>query len=203
MRRGPGEPLWNGSPGASLPSFAALRKKVAPAGAKHPPSKLPSRRSAQSSGLLRIRLLPLLFVLSPRRLRRASSERTSLAPFPQNRDTAKTPYRSVAPPLQIETYRFDLRRTFRRNLPAATKRSCAVFRRIRTRNPSPSARGLWPPLDSLGFTRDERRGTKDERRELGRELRIASPVCPLDQNDGQRLHFAAHSCEYTKTPLTG
>ena len=36
MRRGPGEPLWNGSPGASLPSFAALRKKVAPAGAKSP-----------------------------------------------------------------------------------------------------------------------------------------------------------------------
>ena len=42
VRRGPGEPLWNGSPGASLPSFAALRKKVAPAGAKHPSSKLPS-----------------------------------------------------------------------------------------------------------------------------------------------------------------
>ena len=34
--------LRRGSPGASLPSFAALRKKVAPAGAKHPPSKLPS-----------------------------------------------------------------------------------------------------------------------------------------------------------------
>ena len=38
VRRGPGEPLWNGSPGASLPSFAALRKKVAPAGAKYPSS---------------------------------------------------------------------------------------------------------------------------------------------------------------------
>ena len=135
-----------------------------------------------------------------RRARGTSSEHTSLAPFPQNRNTAKTPYRSVAPPLQIETYRFDLRRTFRRNLQAATKGSCAVFRRIRTRNPSPSARGLRPPLDSLGFTRDERRGTKDERRGtkderrgFGRELRIASPVCPLDQNDGQRLHFAAGS----------
>ena len=38
VRRDPGEPLWNGSPGASLPSFAALRKKVAPAGAKYPSS---------------------------------------------------------------------------------------------------------------------------------------------------------------------
>ncbi len=36
-----------GSPGASLPSFAALRKKVAPAGAKQPSSKPPSRRSGQ------------------------------------------------------------------------------------------------------------------------------------------------------------
>ena len=83
--------------------------------------------------------------MGERRARGISSERTSLTPFPQNRDTAKTPYRSVAPPLQIETYRFDLRRTFRRNLQAATKGSCAVFRRIRTRNPSPSARGLRPP----------------------------------------------------------
>ena len=63
-------------------------------------------------------------------------------------------------------------------------------------------RGLRPPLDSLGFTRDERRGTKDERRGFGRELRIAAPVCPLARNDGRRLHFAARSCEYTKTPLT-
>ena len=68
-----------------------------------------------------------------RRARGTSSEHTSLSPFPQNRNTAKTPYRSVVPPLQIETVRFDLRRTFRRNLPAATKGSCAVFRRMRTR----------------------------------------------------------------------
>ena len=91
---------------------------------------------------------------SPRRnggktRRGTSSERTSLAPFPQNRNTAKTPYRSVAPPLQIETQGFDLRRTFRRNLQAATKGSCAVFRRIRTRNPSPTTKGAPPPLDSL------------------------------------------------------
>ena len=104
------------------------------------------------------------FVPLFRRLRRASSERTSLAPFPQNRDTAKTPYRSVAPPLQIETYRFDLRRTFRRNLPAATNRSCAVFRRIRTRNPSPTTKGAAAPI---GFPRGLRR-TRDEGRELGR-----------------------------------
>ncbi len=90
-----------------------------------------------------------------------SSEHTSLTPFPQNRDTAKTPYRSVAPPLQIETHRFDLRRTFRRNLQAATKGSCAVFRRIRTRNPSPTTKGAPPPLDSRrGFYGG--RGTKDE-----------------------------------------
>ena len=57
-------------------------------------------------------------------------------------NTGKIP---PAPPLQIETQGFDLRRTFRRNLQAATKGSCAVFRRIRTRNPSPSARGLRPP----------------------------------------------------------
>ena len=97
-----------------------------------------------------------------RRARGTSSERTSLAPFPQNRDTAKTPYRSVAPPLQIETYRFDLRRTFRRNLPAATNRSCAVFRRIRTRNPSPSAREPQPPCDPTEFTG----GTGDEGRRV-------------------------------------
>ena len=45
-------------------------------------------------------------------------------------NTGKIP---PAPPLQIETVRFDLRRTFRRNLQAATNGSCAVFRRIRTR----------------------------------------------------------------------
>ena len=80
-----------------------------------------------------------------------SSEHTSLTPFPQNRNTAKTPYRSVVPPLQIETVRFDLRRTFRRNLPAATNGSCAVFRRIRTR--------LRPIGSPAGFYGG--RGTKD------------------------------------------
>ena len=95
-----------------------------------------------------------------RRARGTSSERTSLAPFPQNRNTAKTPYRSVAPPLQIETLRFDLRRTFRRNLPAATKGSCAVFRRIRTR-----LRPIGSPAGVYGGTMDERRGTRDEGRE--------------------------------------
>ena len=159
VRRGSGDPLWNGSPGAPLPSFAALRKKVAPAGAKHPPSKLPSRRSAQSSEPLRIRRLSLLLFSLSRRLRRASSEHTSLAPFPQNRNTAKTPYRSVVPPLQIETVRFDLRRTFRRNLPAATNGSCAVFRRIRTR--------LRPPLDSPLL---------DEGRGFGRRYGLPHPL---------------------------
>ena len=38
-----------GSPGAPLPSFAALRKKVAPAGAKCPSSYPRPRRSGQSS----------------------------------------------------------------------------------------------------------------------------------------------------------
>ena len=71
VRRGPGEPLWNGSPGASLPSFAALRKKVAPAGAKYPSSCSRSRRSGLTSSLLRIRRLRLLFAPSSRRLRRA------------------------------------------------------------------------------------------------------------------------------------
>ncbi len=84
-----------------------------------------------------------------------SSERTSLAPFLQNRDTAKTTYRSVAPPHQIETVRFDLRRTFRRNLQAATKKSCAIFRRIRTR-----LRPHWIPHF---WTRDGGlRGTMDD-----------------------------------------
>ena len=60
-----------GSPGASLPSFAALRKKVAPAGAKEPSSCPRPRHSGQSSGLLRIRRLSLRFVSLSRRLRRA------------------------------------------------------------------------------------------------------------------------------------
>ena len=51
VRRGPGEPLWNGSPGAPLPSFAAQRKKVAPAGAKQPSSCLRPRRSGQNPRL--------------------------------------------------------------------------------------------------------------------------------------------------------
>ena len=89
------------------------------------------------------------------------SKHTSLAPFPQNRNTAKTPYRSVAPPLQIETVRFDLRRTFRRNLPAATKGSCAVFRRIRTRTP-PHGQGAPPRWIPGGVY--EGRGTGDEKR---------------------------------------
>ena len=71
VRRGPGEPLWNGSPGASLPSFAALRKKVAPAGAKYPSSCSRPRHSGLTSSLLRIRRLRLLFAPSSRRLRRA------------------------------------------------------------------------------------------------------------------------------------
>ena len=82
--------------------------------------------------------------MGERRARGTSSEHTSLSPFPQNRNTAKTPYRSVVPPLQIETVRFDLRRTFRRNLPAATKGSCAVFRRMRTRlRPIGSPAGVY------------------------------------------------------------
>ena len=126
------------------------------------------RRSGQSSTSLRIRRSPLRLAILSRRLRRASffvphkergernapkgtsSERTSLAPFPQNRNTAKTPYRSVAPPLQIETQGFDLRRTFRRNLQAATKGSCAVFRRIRTRTPSPTTKGAAAPIGFPG-----------------------------------------------------
>ncbi len=87
-----------------------------------------------------------------------SSEHTSLTPFPQNRDTAKTPYRSVAPPLQIETHRFDLRRTFRRNLQAATKGSCAVFRRIRTRTPSPTTKGAAAPIGFPGVYGGRRTG---------------------------------------------
>ena len=165
VRRGPGEPLWTGSPGAPLPSFAALRKKVAPAGAKHPPSKLPSRRSAQSSGPLRIRRLPLRFA------------------------TLVT-----SPPAGL----FLCRQRKRRKKPPKGTYFEAVPSGLLPRRP----RGLRPPLDSLGFTRDERRGTKDERRGFGRELRIAAPVCPLARNDGRRLHFAARSCEYTKTPLT-
>ena len=87
--------------------------------------------------------------------RGTSSKHTSLTPFPQNCSTAKTPYRSVASPLQIETVRFDLRRTFRRNLPAATKGSCAIFRRIRTR-----LRPHWIPHF---WTRDGGlRGTMDD-----------------------------------------
>ena len=150
MRRGPGEPLWNGSPGASLPSFAALRKKVAPAGAKPPPSTPRPRRSGQFSGPLRIRRLRLLFVPLSCRLRRPSSEHTSLAPFPQNRNTAKTTYRSVAPPHsaregsplgtcalphQIETVHFDLRRTFRRSLQASSREG--------TRRAAVDARSIW------------------------------------------------------------
>ena len=53
VRRGPGETLWNGSPGASLPSFAALRKKVAPAGAKYPSSYPRPRRCGLTSPPLR------------------------------------------------------------------------------------------------------------------------------------------------------
>ena len=87
------------------------------------------RRSGQSSVSLRIRRLPLRFVLPSRRLRRPSSEHTSLAPFPQNRNTAKTTYRSVAPP-------HSAREGTRRKAVGVRsfwKRSCAVFRRIRTR----------------------------------------------------------------------
>ena len=162
VRRGPGEPLWNGSPGAPLPSFAALRKKVAPAGAKEPSSCSRPRRSGQSSGLLRIRRLRLRFVPLSHRLRRASSEHTSLAPFPQNRDTAKTPYRSVAPPLQIETQGFDLRRTFRRNHSGVgLSGRHLIFRRIRTRNSSPSCQGgRGPHWIPRGFTGDGGRETK-------------------------------------------
>ena len=147
------------SPGASFPHFSALRNGVArrrnalvlfPS----PPQRAVLRASADSPFASSIRSLapspPAAYFLAVEKVGKdtpkgTSSERTSLAPFPQNRNTAKTPYRSVAPPLQIETVRFDLRRTFRRNLQAATKGSCAVFRRIRTRNPSPSARGLRPP----------------------------------------------------------
>ena len=133
----------------------------------HPRPNLRPRRSGQFTGSLRIRRSPVRFVPLSRRLRRASSERTSLAPFPQNRNTAKTPYRSVAPPLQIETVRFDLRRTFRRNLQAATKRSCAVFRRIRTRTPSPTTKGAPPPLDSPLL---------DEGRGFGRRYGLPHPL---------------------------
>ena len=85
-----------------------------------------------------------------RRARGTSSEHTSLAPFPQNRNTAKTTYRSVAPPhsaregsplgtcalpLQIETYHFDLRRTFRRNLQASSLEG--------TRRAAVGARSIW------------------------------------------------------------
>ena len=180
VKRGPGGPLWNGPPGASLPSFAALRKKVAPAGAKPPPStprprrsgqihvpviaklvripavaiRIPiqilSRRNGQSYKSLRIRRSPLRFLTPSRRLRRPLSERTSLTPFPQNRNTAKTPYRSVAPPHsaregsplgtcalphQIETVHFDLRRTFRRNLQASSREG--------TRRAAVGARSIW------------------------------------------------------------
>ena len=150
------------SPGASFPHFSALRNGVARRRnafvlSPSPPQRAILRASADS---------PLAFSIRypSRRLRRASSERTSLAPFPQNRDTAKTPYRSVAPPLQIETYRFDLRRTFRRNLPAATNRSCAVFRRIRTRTP-PHGQGAPPHwIPGGGFTKDEGRNALHELR---------------------------------------
>ena len=148
------------SPGASFPHFSALRNGVARRRNvlvlfSSPPQRVVFGLSADSPFVSALRSLapspPAGRFLCRQRNRRkkppkgTSSEHTSLTPFPQNRDTAKTPYRSVAPPLQIETHRFDLRRTFRRNLQAATKGSCAVFRRIRTRTPSPSARGLRPP----------------------------------------------------------
>ena len=179
------------SPGASFPHFSAMRNGVARRRNVLVQTPVPAA-AGDSPSVLRIRLLPLLFVPLSRRLRRASSERTSLAPFPQNRNTAKTPYRSVAPPLQIETVRFDLRRTFRRNLQASSRegtrraavgarsiweRSCAVFRRIRTRTPSPTTKGAAAPIGFPGFyggRGDEGRGTRDCPLRRGRELRIAT-----------------------------
>ena len=133
--------------GRSRRSETAFVQTSVPAVANYPPN------------ILRIRRLSLLFAAMSRRLRRADffaakeigernrqrEPRRRTGEWPVSGFWPNTGKIPPAPPLQIETVRFDLRRTFRRNLQAATKGSCAVFRRIRTRNPSPSARGLRPP----------------------------------------------------------
>ena len=142
VRRGPGEPLWNGSPGASLPSFAALRKKVAPAGAKEPSSCPRPRHSEQSSGLLRIRRLSLRFVSLSRRLRRASF-------FARPKKEAKE---------------------------------------MRQREPIPKAVpfGILPHRPGgCGPLEIPRGFTKDERREFGREERIATPAARVRNDEGR------------------
>ena len=129
----------------------AKRLRGYPAAAGNPP------------GLFRIRRTPLRFVPLSRRLRRASffarpkKEAKEMRQREPRRRTGEWPVSGFwpntgkippAPPLQIETVRFDLRRTFRRNLPASSREgtrraavgarsiwegNCAVLRRIRTR----------------------------------------------------------------------
>ena len=157
---------WGRSPlgrrGGSLPSFAALRKKVAPAGAKYPSSCSRPRRSGLTSSLLRIRRLRLLFTPSSRRLRRADffaakeiGERNrQREPIPKAVPFGILPHRpGGCGPLEI---------------PRGSQG---------TRDGGRETEG------ERRKTKDERRWTGDEGRELGREERIATPASRV-RNDG-------------------
>ena len=148
--------LRRGSPGASLPSFAALRKKVAPAGAKEPSSYPRPRHSGQSSGLLRIRRLSLRFVSLSRRLRRASF-------FARPKKEAKE---------------------------------------MRQREPIPKAVpfGILPHRPGgCGPLEIPRGFTKDERREFGREERIATPAARVRNDEGRGIKTVEYSVYMTAT----
>ncbi len=144
MRKGPGEPLWNGSPGGFFPPFLFRQKKWGRAAARKAPVQTPvpplrrnprpnSRPAAAGNApsILRIRRLALLLC----------------SPVP-------------SPPAGP----FLCRQRKGRKKPL--KGTCAGA--VPLRIPPPPAKGLRPigsPARVLRGTKDERRRTRDEGRE--------------------------------------